>query len=68
MTTPSERTADALARPAASSQVKAEQSNSRWDRWTISTQQHDSVGRRGYWLIASVVAAGMLTWLVATAR
>jgi hypothetical protein len=60
--------AKVLARPPASADVKAEQSNSRWDRWTVSTQQHDSVGRRGYWLIGSVVAAGMLTWLVATAR
>ena len=53
-------------RPAVLAAAKAESSDSRWARWTTAGAQHDSMDRRGGWVIAGVVTAGMLTWLLAT--
>ena len=44
--------------------ARAANSDSRWARWATAGARHDSMGRRSGWLIASVVAAGTLTWLV----
>ena len=51
---------------AAMAAVRAENSDSRWARWTTAGAQHDSMNRRSGWLIASIVAAGTLTWLLTT--
>jgi hypothetical protein len=53
-------------RPGESQADREAQSDSRWNRWTESAERHEAMRRRGWWVIAGVIAVGSLTWLVFT--
>jgi hypothetical protein len=45
----------------------AEHATERWDRFTIAADQQSDVSRRSFKIIAAVMAAGVLAWLLLTA-
>jgi hypothetical protein len=50
----------------ASAETKAEHENARWASLAEKGVQEEQVRRRRFWMIASVIVAGAILWLVAT--
>ena len=50
----------------ASAETKAEHSDARWASWAEKGAQEAQVSRRRSWMIASVIVAGAVIWLIAT--
>ena len=51
--------------PHASAETEAEHSNARWADWQRRGDVKDLARNRRVWIIGSVVAAGVVAWLVA---
>jgi hypothetical protein len=51
---------------AASAATLAEHSDARWADWQRRGDDQDERLRRRFWIIASVIAAGLLVWLLVT--
>ena len=49
-----------------SPETKAEHENARWASLAEKGVQEDQVRRRRFWMIASVIVAGAIIWLVTT--
>ena len=64
LTTPTNRTSPA--RALASAATMAEHSEARWADWQRRGTQRDDAGLRRAWIIASVIGAGLVAWLLVT--
>ena len=49
-----------------SAETRAEHENARWASVAEKGVQEDQVRRRRFWMIASVIVAGAIIWLVTT--
>ena len=63
---PSKSAAPDAIRPPASEVVKQEHADERWRQGVVSAANQSAVGRRSGVIIGSVIAVGVLAWLIVT--